>query len=49
MLTSVNERLGFSFTADDMETYYGKAPEAFMKKLFDPPTLLNTVKTLING
>jgi len=49
MLTSVNERLVFSFTSDDMEIYYGKAPEAFMKKPFDPPTLLNTGKELIKG
>jgi len=49
MLTSVSERLGFSFTSDDMETYYGKAPEAFMKKPFDPPMLLKTVKELIKG
>lgn len=47
VLTSVSERLGFSFTSNDMETYYGKKPEAYMKKPFDPKVLLETVKKLI--
>lgn len=49
ILTSVNERLGFNFSSDDMGTYYGEEPEAFLKKPFDPEGLVKTVKKLIGN
>lgn len=30
--TSAGEKLGFSFSEDDMRTYYGKKPAAFLSK-----------------
>jgi DNA-binding response OmpR family regulator len=47
MLTSVSGKMGFRFTADNMGTYYGQQPDAFMSKPFDTDKLLNTVKKLI--
>jgi adenylate cyclase len=47
MLTSVSEKMGFSFTSDDMGTYFGEEPDAFMTKPFDPARLLDTVNKLI--
>jgi CheY-like chemotaxis protein len=35
ILTSVNERIGFNFSSDDMGTYNGEEPEAFLNKLLD--------------
>jgi len=47
MLTSVNERLGFGFDESDMETHYGTAPEAFMRKPFQPEALLGKIAELL--
>ena len=47
VITSVSERLGFSFTSDDMQTYYKTKPNAYMNKAFDPDTLLSTIKKLV--
>lgn len=43
MLTSVNERLSFGYSADDMETHYGIRPAAFLEKPVDSKTLLQTI------
>jgi CheY-like chemotaxis protein len=47
MLTSVNEKLSFIFTEDDMKAAYGKGPSAFFEKPVRPETLLQTVRDLI--
>ena len=43
MLTSVNAKLGFNLTVDDLETQYGKAPEAFVEKPISRSELLYSV------
>jgi len=47
MLTSVNERLGFGFDESDMASHYGTAPEAFMRKPFQPEALLGKIAQLL--
>jgi adenylate cyclase len=44
VMTSVSEKLGFSFSASDMGTHYGHEPEAFLQKPFEPAVLLQTVQ-----
>lgn len=45
--TSVEERLGFSFSEDDMETHYGEKPAAFFSKPVDPKKLISTIQRLV--
>jgi CheY-like chemotaxis protein len=47
MLTSVSEKVGFSFTGDDMKAAYGRGPAAFMEKPFQPERLLRAIRDLI--
>jgi two-component system alkaline phosphatase synthesis response regulator PhoP len=42
VLTSVEEKLGIHFSESDMEIHYGKGPEAFLRKPFEPKVLLET-------
>ncbi len=43
MLTSVNAKLGFNLTTEDIKTQYGKAPEAFVEKPISCSELLYSV------
>ena len=43
VLTSVDEKLGIHFSESDMEIHYGRGPEAFLRKPFEPKALLETV------
>jgi adenylate cyclase len=47
VLTSVSEKLGFSFSAADMAAHYGHQPEAFLQKPFEPRSLLETVRKVV--
>ncbi|MFW6181161.1 MAG: hypothetical protein ACOC8N_05380, partial [Spirochaetota bacterium] len=47
MLTSVSEKVGFSFTEDDMKAAYGRGPAAFMEKPFQTERLLRTIRDLV--
>lgn len=49
VLTSVAEKLGIGFSDDDIRTYYGHGPEAFLQKPFEPAFLLATVTRLTGG
>jgi CheY-like chemotaxis protein len=44
VLTSVSEKLGIGFSAEEFKTHYGHGPEAFLEKPFVPKKLLDTVK-----
>jgi DNA-binding response OmpR family regulator len=46
VLTSVSEKLGFSFSAADMADHYGHQPEAFLQKPFEPQRLIQTAERL---
>jgi two-component system response regulator RpaA len=46
VLTSVSEKLGIGLSGQDMRTYYGHGPEAFLQKPFEPQNLLATVTRL---
>jgi DNA-binding response OmpR family regulator len=47
VLTSVTEKLGFGLSERDMTLYYGRGPEAFLEKPFEPQHLLDTVKRVL--
>lgn len=47
MLTSVSEKVGFSFTEEDLRTAYGRGPAAFLEKPFQPSRLLQAIRELI--
>ena len=44
VLTSVGEKLGIGFSAEEFKIHYGHAPEAFLEKPFEPKKFLLTVK-----
>ena len=47
VLTSVSEKLGFSLSKEDMAAHYGRGPEAFLEKPFEPTHLLATVSSVL--
>jgi DNA-binding response OmpR family regulator len=49
VLTSITEKLGFSFSAEDMKTHYGRGPDAFLQKPFEPRALLETVQRVLDA
>ncbi|MBN1836682.1 MAG: hypothetical protein JW820_12580, partial [Spirochaetales bacterium] len=49
VMTSVNEKLGFSLTRDEMIVHYGRGPEAFLEKPVDPEALLATVESVLSS
>jgi DNA-binding response OmpR family regulator len=49
MLTGVGERLGISFSAQDMGDYLGQEPDAYVEKPVDPQVLQDTVRDLLIG
>jgi len=49
LLTSVNSRLGFGLSSDDLTTHTGKGPEAFLEKPVDTAVLLHTVKQILSS
>jgi hypothetical protein len=49
VLTSVSEKLGFSFSSGDMSTYYGHELEAFLTKPFEPGVLLKTAQRVLQS
>ncbi len=46
MLTSVHERLGFGVSPDEMETLYGRKPDAYFEKPFQPKKMIETIRKL---
>lgn len=46
MLTSVHERLGFGVSPDEMETLYGRKPDAYFEKPFKPKKMIETIRRL---
>ena len=49
VLTSVSDKLGFSFSASDMAAHYGHQPEAFLQKPFEPQSLLAAVRKVVRA
>ncbi len=47
MLTGVGERLGLSFSSEDMGEYLGEEPAAYVEKPVDPEALQETVRSLL--
>jgi CheY-like chemotaxis protein len=45
--TSASDSLGFSFSEEDMQTYYGESPGAFLEKPVVPEKLQQTVRRLL--
>ena len=49
LLTSVNARLGFGLSSDDLAVHTGKGPEAFLEKPVDASVLLRTVAKILSS
>ena len=47
MLTGVAEKSGISYSAEDMEKYFGKEPDAYLEKPVDPEALLATASGIL--
>ena len=47
MLTGVAEKTGIGFSAEDMKSFLGSEPEAYIEKPVDPQTLQTTVSRLL--
>jgi len=48
LLTAVTQRTGIRFSADAVEQYMDKRPEAYIDKPIDPQKLLETVRRLVS-
>ncbi len=44
MLTSVNDKLGFGVSLDEMETLYGRQPDAYFDKPVEPKELIEAIR-----
>jgi len=47
MLTGVEEKVGISFSANEMSEFLGHEPDAYVEKPVDPATLHQTVQRLL--
>jgi CheY-like chemotaxis protein len=48
MLTGVAERIGFKFSAEEMDEYMGTAPQAYLEKPVAPADLETTVRGILD-
>ena len=46
MVTGVADKVGIGFSATEMESYYGKAPDAYVEKPVRPEKMLRVVKRI---
>jgi CheY-like chemotaxis protein len=44
MLTGVRQKVGIGFSADDMDEYMGKQPDAYVEKPIDPAAFKRVVR-----
>ena len=49
MLTGVAEKTGMGFSADDMEAFYGREPDAYVEKPIDPEGFQRVVQRVVSA
>jgi CheY-like chemotaxis protein len=49
MLTAVSERMGISYSGEDMGEFYGSEPEAFIDKPIEATVLRDTVRRVLEA
>ncbi|NOY80628.1 MAG: response regulator [Kiritimatiellaeota bacterium] len=47
MLTGVATKTGLGFSAEEMESFLGRAPDAYLEKPISPDTLVRTVQRVM--
>jgi len=47
MLTGIKDKVGIGFSADEMKSYMGERPNAYIEKPIDPAKLRQTVKEVL--
>ncbi len=47
MLTGIRDKVGMGFSADDMKSYMGERPNAYIEKPIEPIKLRQTVKQIL--